>query len=105
MSLLGLVPSPPAQITGSAVFEGRELIGMSRSELRSVRGPGIGMVFQDPMTSLNPVLTIGRQITESLEAHMGLRGARSEEHTSELQSLMRISYAVFFLQKKQQNNK
>src|SRR3546814_19480543 len=66
MSLLGLVPSPPAQITGSAVFEGRELIGMSRSELRSVRGPGIGMVFPDPMPSLNPVLPIGRQIPETL---------------------------------------
>src|SRR3546814_11564796 len=55
MSLLGLVPSPPAQITGSAVFEGRELIGMSRSELRSVRGPGIGLVFPAPRTDARRV--------------------------------------------------
>src|SRR3546814_15189159 len=64
MSLLGLVPSPPAQITGSAVFEGRELIGMSRSELPSVRGPGIGMVFPYPVKSLDPVPTIRRHIPE-----------------------------------------
>src|SRR3546814_16798249 len=84
MSLLGLVPSPPAQITGSAVFEGRELIGMSRSELRSVRGPGIGMVFQDPMKSLNPVLNIGRQIMESPKAHMGMRGAAADDRAAGL---------------------
>src|SRR3546814_17917796 len=66
---------------------------MSRSELRSVRGPGIGMVFQDPMTSLNPVLTIGRQITESLEAHMGLRGAAADDRAAELLELVGIPSA------------
>src|SRR3546814_6281045 len=66
---------------------------MSRSELRSVRGPGVGMVFQDPMTSLNPVLTIGRQITESLEAHMGLRGAAADDRAAELLELVGIPSA------------
>ncbi len=63
MALLGLLPGH-ARVTGSARFEGRELVGSSEAELRTVRGNGIGMVFQDPMTSLNPVLTIGRQVGE-----------------------------------------
>ncbi|WP_380170652.1 ABC transporter ATP-binding protein [Kineococcus sp. DHX-1] len=68
MALLGLLPGH-ARVTGSARFEGRELVGSSEAELRTVRGNGIGMVFQDPMTSLNPVLTIGRQVGEGLLAH------------------------------------
>ncbi len=57
-----------AEVSGSAVFAGGELIGRSEDELRPVRGAGIGMVFQDPMTSLNPVLTVGRQIVEAIRA-------------------------------------
>ncbi|MEZ0494413.1 ABC transporter ATP-binding protein [Kineococcus sp. TBRC 1896] len=68
MALLGLLPGH-ARVTGSARFEDRELLGASEAELRTVRGNGIGMVFQDPMTSLNPVLTIGRQVGEGLLAH------------------------------------
>ncbi|RIQ34937.1 ABC transporter ATP-binding protein [Jiangella rhizosphaerae] len=68
LALLGLLPGT-ADVRGSAVFDGAELIGRSEEELRKVRGAGIGMVFQDPMTSLNPVLTIERQIGEALRAH------------------------------------
>jgi peptide/nickel transport system ATP-binding protein len=68
LALLGLLPGT-ADVRGSAMFDGDELIGRSEEELRKVRGAGIGMVFQDPMTSLNPVLTVERQIGEALRAH------------------------------------
>ena len=90
MSLLGLVPTPPAEVEGSAHFAGRNLIGMAAAELRAIRGPGIGMVFQDPMTSLNPVLTVGRQVTEVLEAHLGLRGQAADDRAVELLDLVGI---------------
>ena len=70
MSLLGLIPQPPGRVVrGSAHLRGRDLVAMSRKELRAVRGREIAMVFQDPMSSLNPVLTIGRQIAEALAVH------------------------------------
>ncbi|WP_026875511.1 ABC transporter ATP-binding protein [Jiangella gansuensis] len=69
LALLGLLPAAVADVRGSAVFAGRELIGRGEEELRGVRGAGIGVVFQDPMTSLNPVLTVERQIGEALRAH------------------------------------
>jgi peptide/nickel transport system ATP-binding protein len=68
MALLGLLPGH-AHVSGTAQFDGKNLLAMSEPQLRSVRGNGIGMVFQDPMTSLNPVLTVGRQLTEGLLAH------------------------------------
>jgi oligopeptide/dipeptide ABC transporter ATP-binding protein len=68
LALLGLLPAGVANVSGSAMFDGRELIGLSENQLRHVRGAGIGMVFQDPMTSLNPVLTVGRQIIEAIRA-------------------------------------
>nr|WP_205709263.1 ABC transporter ATP-binding protein [Kineococcus siccus] len=68
LALLGLLPAS-ATVTGTASFGGRDLLAMSEAELRGVRGNGIGMVFQDPMTSLNPVLSVGRQLTEGLLAH------------------------------------
>jgi ABC-type dipeptide/oligopeptide/nickel transport system ATPase component len=72
MSILRLVADPPGRITGGEVrFAGRDLMRLSEEEMRSIRGGEIGMVFQEPMTSLNPVLTIGRQITEALEQHKG----------------------------------
>ncbi len=79
MSLVGLVPQPPAQVSGSVTFAGTPLVGASASTLRQIRGPGIGMVFQDPMSSLNPVLTVGQQITEGIREHQGLgrRAARA----------------------------
>src|SRR5215213_7641005 len=69
LALLGLLPPRVATVTGRAVLEGEDLLAMTPERLRQVRGPGAGMVFQDPMTSLNPVLTIGRQIVEGLRAH------------------------------------
>jgi len=70
-SLLGLIPIPPGEIaSGSAVYRSRDLLKMAEPEMDKVRGKEIAMIFQDPMTSLNPVLTIGKQITESLEKHM-----------------------------------
>ena len=71
-SLIGLTRSPNATITGSALFEGRDLIAASDAELRAVRGAQIAMVFQDPMTSLNPVYRIGDQIAEALRAHRSI---------------------------------
>ena len=70
MALLGLIPQPPGRIaSGTAHLRGRDLLAMRRKELRAVRGREIAMVFQDPMTSLNPVLTVGAQITEALAVH------------------------------------
>ncbi|HEY3846173.1 MAG TPA: ABC transporter ATP-binding protein, partial [Acetobacteraceae bacterium] len=77
LSVLRLIPDPPGRIIGGEVwFGGRDLMPLSYEEMREVRGGEIGMVFQEPMTSLNPVLTIGRQLTETLEQHRGMdRGA------------------------------
>ena len=73
LSILRLIASPPGRIvSGSIRFNGRDLLGLSDAEMRRVRGNEISMVFQEPMTSLNPVLTIGRQIAETLILHQGL---------------------------------
>src|SRR3990170_8281241 len=71
LSLLRLIPNPPGRIvSGEVWFEGRDLLRLRDGEIRHVRGNKIAMIFQEPMTSLNPVLTIGRQVTESLELHL-----------------------------------
>jgi len=71
LALMGLVPSPPGTIErGSATFEGRDLLRLPAREMRRVRGKRIAMIFQDPMTSLNPLLTVGRQLTEVREVHL-----------------------------------
>jgi oligopeptide transport system ATP-binding protein len=71
MSLIGLLPSPPAEVRGGRVmFEGKDLLRISPAELRAVRGARIGFVFQDPMTSLNPVFTVGYQLMEPLRTPM-----------------------------------
>src|SRR5215813_9695596 len=73
LSVLRLIPSPPGRIvSGTIRFAGRDLLGLSEAEMRQVRGNEISMIFQEPMTSLNPVLTIGRQIAETLSLHQGL---------------------------------
>ena len=73
MSILRLLPMPPARIVGGRIeFDGRDLLGLSEDEMRRVRGNLISMIFQEPMTSLNPVLTIGRQVAEALVLHRGL---------------------------------
>lgn len=80
-SLLGLIPQPPGKIhSGSAIFDGGiDLLKATEKELRAIRGKRISMIFQDPMTSLNPFLTIGSQLTEPLEIHEGIKGAAALE--------------------------
>ncbi|MGI8721216.1 MAG: ABC transporter ATP-binding protein [Geodermatophilaceae bacterium] len=76
LSVMGLLPRPHGHVVaGEIVFLGRHLLGLSSRQLRDIRGKEIAMIFQDPMTSLNPALTIGTQITESLRRHLGLKGA------------------------------
>src|SRR5438552_14648200 len=85
LSIMRLIPNPPGRITaGEILFDGRDLRGLSEAQMREVRGRDIGMVFQEPMTSLNPVLTIGRQITETLEQHQGADRAAAERRALEL---------------------
>ncbi|MCW5733727.1 MAG: ABC transporter ATP-binding protein [Enhydrobacter sp.] len=92
MSILRLIPDPPGRITeGQILFGGRDLLGLSPEEMRAVRGSEIGMVFQEPMTSLNPVLTIGRQMTETLQQHRGADRATADRRAVELLSLVGIS--------------
>ena len=79
MSVLRLIPEPPGKIAGRIVFQGRDLLKVSRAEMRDIRGNEISMIFQEPMTALNPVLTIGRQIGETLRLHQGLDSGRSGE--------------------------
>ncbi len=91
MSLIGLLPSPPAKVTaGQVVFEGQDLLHLSGNELRAIRGAKIGFIFQDPMTSLNPVFTVGFQLMEPLRAHMGLSKTKAKDRAAELLDLVGI---------------
>ncbi len=92
MSVLRLIPDPPGRITqGQVLFAGRDLMGLSEEQMREIRGGDIGMVFQEPMTSLNPVLTIGRQLTEGLQQHRGYDKARAQRRAVELLGLVGIA--------------
>lgn len=94
LSILGLVPTPPGKIVaGSANFFGRDLLRMSTDEIRAIRGAQISMVFQDPMTSLNPVLTVGRQLTEPLVLHLGMTRQQAEDRAAELLEIVGIPKA------------
>lgn len=94
MSILRLIPNPPGRIVdGEIVFEGQDLLKVSDSEMRSIRGNRIAMVFQEPMTSLNPVLTIGQQIRESIVLHLGLNESESTARAVELLELVGIPEA------------
>ena len=85
LSIMRLIPDPPGQITGGSVlFEGRDLLKIPERQMRQVRGGSIGMIFQEPMTSLNPVLTIGRQITEAIEVHLDLKGRSARNRGIEI---------------------
>ena len=91
MSLLGLLPSPPADIRhGTVMFDGQDLLKVKPQTLRAVRGGQIGFVFQDPMTSLNPVYTVGMQIMEPLRKHLGLRKRAARDRAGELLELVGI---------------
>jgi oligopeptide transport system ATP-binding protein len=94
LSVLGLIASPPGKvIAGEAFFFGQDLLKMTKEEIRHVRGAQIGMIFQDPMTSLNPVLTIGRQIEEPLMLHIGMTKKQAQERAAELLSMVGIPNA------------
>ena len=89
MSLMGLIRYPPGRVeAGEAFFKGRDLLKLSSEEIRKVRGQEIAMVFQDPMTSLNPVLPIGLQLGETMKAHLGLDKQQARSRVVELLSLV-----------------
>ncbi|MFW5748094.1 MAG: ABC transporter ATP-binding protein [Chloroflexota bacterium] len=91
LSMLGLIPQPPGKIeSGEVIFQGRDLLKLSREQMRLVRGAEIAMIFQDPMTSLNPVLKIGTQLTESLKLHLGMTQSQSETRAAELLDMVGI---------------
>ncbi len=91
MSIMRLIPSPPGKIvSGTIKFEGEDILSMSDEEIRSVRGNKIAMIFQDPMTSLNPVLTVNKQIGETLELHMGMSRSQSKQRAIELLRMVGI---------------
>ncbi len=91
MSILRLIPEPPGRIAGSVRFQGRDLLGLSEPEMRQIRGNEISMIFQEPMTSLNPVLTVGRQIGETLRLHQGLSARTAERKAVDILALVGIS--------------
>jgi len=94
LSVMRLVAEPAGRIvSGKILFKGRDLLKLSEVEMRSVRGREIAMVFQEPMTSLNPVLTIGRQLTEGLEIHLGMDPAAAKARAMELLGTVGISDA------------
>lgn len=94
LSVMRLIPQPPGKIVGGQViFEGRDLLKLSEDEMRQVRGNKISMVFQDPMTSLNPVLTIARQMTEGMELHLGLDHQQARKRAVELLEMVNIPQA------------
>ncbi|MEP7357543.1 MAG: oligopeptide/dipeptide ABC transporter ATP-binding protein, partial [Anaerolineales bacterium] len=94
LSVLQLIPQPPGKVeAGRAIFEGQDLLQMSREEIRRVRGAKIAMIFQDPMTSLNPVLTIEKQASEQLMVHMGMNRAQARQRVVELLKMVGLPEA------------
>ncbi|MFO7633436.1 MAG: ABC transporter ATP-binding protein [Caldilinea sp.] len=91
MSLIRLIPQPPGKIVdGEVIFDGQDLLKIKEDELRDIRGNRIAMIFQDPMTSLNPVLTIGRQITEAIELHMNMNKEQARKRAVQLLEMVGI---------------
>jgi peptide/nickel transport system ATP-binding protein len=89
-SILRLIPEPPGKIAGAIRFQGRDLLKASEREMRDIRGNDISMIFQEPMTSLNPVLTIGRQLRETLRVHEGLDRKAADDRAEEMLNLVGI---------------
>ncbi|MBP8306862.1 MAG: ABC transporter ATP-binding protein [Burkholderiaceae bacterium] len=95
LSLMGLVPSPPGQVSAQSIrFEGQDLLGLSPQARRMLRGDRMSMVFQEPMTSLNPVHTIGRQIVEAIRAHSDMSAQAARARAIEVLELVRIPSAA-----------
>ena len=94
MTVLGLIPQPPGKVTnGEILYRGRDLLKLSSKELREVRGSEVAMIFQDPMTSLNPVLTVGEQIAEAIETHHPeMRSEAIEARTIELLDIVGVPF-------------
>jgi len=90
MSILRLIAEPPGKIKGRITFEGRDLLALSEPEMRDIRGNAISMIFQEPMTSLNPVLTVGRQIGETVQLHQGMNATDAEKKAVEMLTLVGI---------------
>src|SRR3984893_2943029 len=90
MSILRLIQEPPGKIAGAIRFEGRNLLEVSEPEMRDIRGNAISMIFQEPMTSLNPVLTVGRQIGETFQLHQGMNARDAERKAVDMLTLVGI---------------
>jgi len=91
MSILRLIQEPPGKVAGVVRFDGRDLLKLSEPEMRQIRGNDISMIFQEPMTSLNPVLTVGKQIGETLRLHQGLSAREAERRAVQALMLVGIS--------------
>src|SRR4029078_8479475 len=95
LSIMGLIPQPPAKIVSGAIrFEGQDITKLSEKQLENIRGDDIAMIFQDPMTSLNPTLKIGTQITESIRRHLGSTKAQARKRALALLDEVRIPNAA-----------
>jgi oligopeptide transport system ATP-binding protein len=91
LSVLRLIPQPPGKIeNGEVIFNGRNMLNLSKEEIRHIRGAEIGMIFQDPMTSLNPVLTIGKQVAEPMIEHLNMTSKEANERVVELLDIVGI---------------
>ena len=93
LAIMGLVPKPPGIVSGKVLFEGQDLMALNEEAMRNIRGARIGMVFQEPMTSLNPLLSIGTQLRETMERHLGLTSAQADTRAAELLNMVGISEA------------
>lgn len=94
MSLLRLIPIPPGEVAaGKAIFQGRDLLSMKQNDIQNVRGHQIGFIFQDPMTSLNPVMTIGHQIMEPIRTHLGKSNEEARKSAIEILKMIGIPRA------------
>jgi peptide/nickel transport system ATP-binding protein len=94
MSILRLIQEPPGKIQGSIRFDGRDLLALSEPEMRDIRGNAISMIFQEPMTSLNPVLTVGKQIGETVRLHQGMNARDAEQKAIDMLTLVGIPAPV-----------
>jgi oligopeptide/dipeptide ABC transporter ATP-binding protein len=92
LSIMRLIPSPPGKIVGGEIFyRGRDLLKLNNEEMRKIRGNEISMIFQEPMTSLNPVFTVGNQIGEAIKLHQGLGKRETRQKTIEMLRLVKIA--------------
>ena len=91
LAIMRLLQSPPARLEGSVSFRGTELLSLSEREMQKIRGNRISMIFQEPMTSLNPVFTIGNQLMETFRLHQGLSAAQAREKAVEMLQMVRVS--------------